>query len=297
MKKDWIVRDLLNTSYNYLKDKKIESPRLCAELLLCHALKMDRLRLYMDMEKPLTQKEISLYRKLVRRRIKGEPLYYIIGKREFWSLKFKVTPDVMIPRVETEHLVECAIEKYRKSKWKDQEIVSFMDIGVGCGNISISLLTELPNCHFYCTDISLNALKIARQNAKAHNVYERMNLILGDLFPSIRSTQNLFHIIVSNPPYIPTDHIPKLSREIREWEPRIALDGGKDGLRFIYRIISQAHHYLNPQGWLIMEIGYDQSKKVYDIAVRSAKYSKIEISKDLSGIARVVMLQKMGLKT
>lgn len=223
-----------------------------------------------------------MFQNLITRRINGEPVSYIIGRKEFWSLPFKVNPAVMIPRPETETLVEVALKIFSPCSSP-----SILEIGTGSGAISITLATELPQASISAIDISPEALSAAKENAFSHGM-RSIRFIEGNLFEPLEGERTPFDLIISNPPYIPTNEIPHLPPGIRDYEPAIAFDGGADGLTFYRAIVQKAPDYLKPGGYLLLEAGTGQGHDVAKIMVETKKFSLPEIIKDLSGIERVV---------
>ncbi len=257
-----------------------------AEYLLSFVLKAKRHELFTGSERVMTEKEIDEYEGFIKRKTLREPSQYITGETEFRGLSFKVTPQVLIPRPETELLVEEAVNILKGLKSKGIVI----DLCTGSGCIATSIAKELDNVLVYAVDISKEALKVAGINAARHNVGSRVKFMEGDLFTPLAGLglKGKADIIVSNPPYISKDEIEKLPPEIKDFEPVQALQGGADGLEFIRRIIIGSPEYLTPGGYLIMEIGWNESPAVKEIILKSWAYGDIEIKKDLSGIERVV---------
>ena len=232
----WTIRELLKVTADYLQEKTIESPRLNAEVLLAHELQVDRLKLYLNLDQPLSKKEISGYRSLIKRRLQRCPLQYITGIQEFWSLDFHVNPDVLIPRPESELLIEQAILQ-TKLLQNENYAPKVLDLGTGCGSLSIAFAKEISRAQVWATDISEGALNVARLNAERHNVSNKINLIQGDLWIPLENKGLSFDFILSNPPYIAPEEYPDLSPEVRLFEPRLALDGLKDGMEQICKYI------------------------------------------------------------
>ena len=288
----WIIKDLLAVTAEYLKEKKIESPRLCAEILLAHQLKTSRIKLYLDFDKPLNEKDISEYRDLVKRRLKREPVQYITGKQEFWSMEFMVGPQVLIPRPETEILVEQAISILPQAKNEPGSDTTLLDLGTGSGAIAVSLAHELQHIDIWASDVSGEALKMAGVNALKHGVDARIRFIEGDLFTPLKDISQPFDVIVSNPPYIPSEEYNELPAEVGQYEPKCALDGGKGGLSFIEKIILEAKDYLKPGGWLLMEMAPFQTARAMDMVEQSGFYGEKKVVKDYSRKERVVMAQR-----
>lgn len=282
--KQWTVGEVLQWTAKFFADKGIDNPRLDAEVLLAHVLKTDRLRLYVDFHKPLQPEELSVYRMLIKQRTQRIPVAYLTGSREFMGLPFLVSPSVLIPRPDTEILVEALLERIDA-----ENKVRIVDIGSGSGAIIISLLRKLTNAQGVAVDISQEALNVVRNNAGQLGVAERLCLIHGDLLKSL--LEEKFDIIVSNPPYIPTEEIAGLEQEVHK-EPILALDGGPDGLNFYRAIVEQSREVLLPRGLLAFEVGVNQAEQVAALLKQTDQFAKIEIIKDYGGIDRVVIGQK-----
>ncbi len=250
---------------------------------------MDRVGLYTHFDQPLRADELACFRELIQRRLKREPLAYIIGRREFWSLDLKVNRTVLIPRPETELLVSEGLKTpaCRASK----ETCRILDIGTGSGAVAIALAKEIPSASFVATDTSPEALSVAEENARTHDVIERIDFRKGDLFHPLRPGEK-FDLIVTNPPYIPQARISSLEPEIRDYEPRVALDGGPDGLDFYRRVLPGVDGFLEPEGWFLAEIGAEQDEDVLRIARRNAALNSFEFAKDLAGTKRVFKARK-----
>lgn len=277
------VLELLTLSDDYLKKKGISSSRLNAELLLADILKCKRLDLYLNYDKPLKTKEIDEYREYIRRRSKFEPLQYIVGNVEFYGYEFFVTKDVLIPRQETESLIEIVIQEC-----KDIAEPVILDIGTGSGNIAITLLHELKNANVVAIDISENALDVARNNAKKHKVGDRIQFLQYDLMTQSNSIDNRFHVIVSNPPYVSNVEYDGLQKEIVGYEPKFAVTDNYDGFSFYKSIAQKAKDYFMDRGKIIVEVGAEQAEDVKKIFAEQ-NLSDIRSEKDLLGIERVVV--------
>jgi len=303
------IRDILNWAAEYLKSLNIPSDRLDSEVLLSFILNKDRTYLYTNSEKPILPEEHKKFKELIERRGRREPLSYITGEKEFWSLKFKVSRDTLIPRPETEILVQAVLDIIKYPSPPPLPIgerikvrgIKILDIGTGSGNVAVSIAKESPESHVFTVDKSNSALSVAKENAIIHNVAGRITFLKGDLCipfnppspPFVKGgKEGLFDIIVSNPPYIPTGDIEGLMPEVRDWEPRWALDGGKDGLEIVRKIIKDAPLFLKSKGFLAMEIGFGQSEEVSRIISETDKFHNIKTIKDLSGIERVVTAWK-----
>lgn len=283
MSESWTLLKLLRWMTGYFTDKGIDNPRLDAELLLAHQFGLDRLGLYLNYDRPLTAPELDTIRPLVQRRGRREPLQYLLGSTEFWSLPFEVTAAVLVPRADTEVLVEEALKRCDTDG-------TLLDIGTGSGAILISLLKELPKWQGVGMDISPAALKVAQRNLDAHLLAERGQLLEGDL---AELPQQRFELIVSNPPYIPTAQWDELMPEVRDYEPPLALLGGADGLDCYRKLIAQVGACLNPGGWLLVEIGADQGDAVTALFTASG-LTEVFLRHDYGGNPRVVGGQRNG---
>jgi release factor glutamine methyltransferase len=252
------ILELLNWSTAYLREHDIENPRLNAELLLARSLNLSREGLYVCLNRPLKEEDREKLERVNKRRISGEPLQYLLGHQEFWSIDFKVDPRVLIPRPETELLVEQALLILCDSSLEKPLYV--LEIGTGSGAIAISLAKELRNILVVATDISREALLLARENAKSAAVLHQIEFIHGDLFGPFQPLQEKgpFGLILSNPPYVARSEIQGLAREVKDYEPMVALDGGEDGMEFYRRITLEAPSYLRKGEWLLLEVGEGQ---------------------------------------
>jgi len=284
----WTIRELLKVTTDYLSEKDISSPRLNAEVLLAYQLQIDRLRLYLNLDKPLTEKEISGYRALIKRRVERCPLQYITGTQEFWSLDFTVNRNVLIPRPETEILVEQALGILKKSSFNNDRPM-ILDLCTGSGVIAIVLAKELPQSRIWAADISSQAIEVANLNAERHNVSDRIQFRQGDLLSSVDELS--FDMIVCNPPYVAIEEYPQLPKEVRDYEPRIALDGKKGGMFFIEKILQHAMDYLVSGGWILMEMAPLQTQHVIEYIACFKEYTNSRRIKDYGGYYRVVTAQ------
>jgi release factor glutamine methyltransferase len=284
--------ELLQWSTNTLKDHQIENPRLNAELLLAHSLNLNREELYVRLHRELREGEKEALERLIQRRISGEPLQYILGRQEFWSINFKVDPRVLIPRPETELLVEQSLSILSEKTFEQNP--SVLEIGTGSGAIAIALAKEVKNIFLVATDISRDALILAKENAKSAGVQDQIQFVNGDLLGPFRSSKQreVFDLILSNPPYIIRSEIGSLAKEVRDYEPVVALDGGEDGLEFYRRLISQALSYLRKGGWFLLEVGQGQAERVAKQIQGSGTFLEPQILPDLAGIERVVKAQR-----
>lgn len=272
----WTIRRVLDWTKGYLTEKGVENARLETEWLLSAALGLDRVGIYVNFDKPLNADELSVVRGLVARRAKREPLQYILGTQEFCGLDFVVTPAVLIPRHDTEVLVEEALRRAPHA-------ATVLDIGVGSGCIAVALAKQLPDAQVWGVEQSPAAIAVTQRNAERHGV--RVTLFEGSLFEPFADQR--FDLIVSNPPYIPTADLETLQPEVREYEPRAALDGGPDGLDFYRIIVPAAPEHLNPGGWLMVELGIGQAEAVLRM-FGQAGFGDCFTAKDPNGIDRVV---------
>jgi release factor glutamine methyltransferase len=294
--------ELINDAERRLTKAGIDTPRLDAEVLLAQATGMKRVDLYTNRGTVPPEAAQKLFEEMIRRRLENCPVAYITGVREFWSMPIRVTADVLIPRPESELIVERALEIIRTGEQGSgtKREINILDLGTGSGCIAAALAKELPHARLTVTDVSAEALDVARTNLTFAG--ERVEFRCGDLFdalsrdpsdPGSRITgHGLFDLIATNPPYIPNGHEPMLGREITEHEPRVALYGGKSGLDFAGRIIEDASRFLKPGGWVVMEMGLGQAEKLEAMAREFGGYADVVISRDLAGIERVISLWK-----
>jgi release factor glutamine methyltransferase len=276
----WTTLKVLTWTKEFLLSKGIVNARLEAEWLLCAVTGLDRVGLYLQYDKPLNESELAEYRSKVARRAKREPLQHILGSQEFCGLEYEVTADVLIPRHDTEVLVSEAFTRH-------PDAATILDIGTGSGCIAISLQKLFTNAIVTATDISAAALIVARRNAERHGV--DIEFLAGSLFSPVSDRR--FDLIVSNPPYIPSADIESLDREVRDFDPRTALDGGKDGLDIYRELIPASRDYLHPGGWLLVEIGVGQAEAVTQMFRTTGCFGEPHVFRDTSGIDRVVGAQ------
>ena len=286
----WTIFKSLFWAETYLNKFKTPNAKIDAEYLLAHILNCKRQELYLNSERELSNDEINIFKGFVQRRSKREPIQYIIGEEEFRGFIFKVTRDVLIPRPETELLVEEAVKIASGLQPPAPEQLTIIDLCTGSGCIAVSAAKEITESRLYATDISEKALAVARENAKKHCVENKITFLQGSFFEPLKDKglEGKIDIMLSNPPYVSKKDMEKLQPEIKEYEPPIALYGGEDGLDSYGTIIPQALPYLKKGGYLILEIGYGQAEGVKELFAQHPAYSKIEIIKDLSGIERVV---------
>lgn len=285
----WTVGKILKWTENYFKEKGVETPRLDAEVLLAKVLKRERIYLYVHFDEPLQPDELASFREMIKKRVAHMPVAYILGEKEFMGLKFKVTPATLVPRPDTEILVQRAVELLRAKKADDSE-VRFADIGTGSGAICLSVLNFVPNTVADTVDISEAARKVAEKNAAALELTERIQFFTGDLLKPI--VGKVYDAILSNPPYIKEADIRSLAPEVATQEPMTALAGGKDGLDFYRRLCFEAPAMLKAGGFMAFEVGKGQAGEVAALAAANALIAKTEIIKDYAGIERVVVAWK-----
>ncbi len=283
----YTIKDLLTLTTGYFSEIGIESPRLDAEVLLAHILGVDRIDLYVNYDRPLNKSEVDAYRRAVAERGRRRPVAYITGKREFMSLSFHVGEGVLIPRPETEILVEAVSERL-KARGIAQPYI--LDLGTGSGCIAVTLAKEFPMGKVWAIDISPDALKVAKTNSIEHGVSDRITFLQGDLFVPLASLHEkiTFDVLISNPPYIPSRDLVALAPEIREYEPQVALDGGESGLVYYERILMEGPGYLKPGGIMGLEVGAGQGQALHDKAM--VFFKEVEMIRDYSGIERVLLL-------
>lgn len=273
------VREGLSEAVDELSAEPIGSPRMAAETLMMHVLGRDRAFVIAHPEHQLSEAQAAAFREAVTRRASGIPLQYITGHQEFWGLEIKVSPAVLIPRPETEHLVEAAVAKARELKWEKPRIV---DVGTGSGCIALAIKSELPEAEVHAVDISWEALAVAQENAERLKLYVEFGQ--SDLLSDFRETK--FDMIVSNPPYVGRSEWEKVQKEVREHEPDVAVFAGERGIEIYKRLIPEARAALKPGGWLMMEIGYSMEAAVLDLM---AGWEEVASMPDLQGIPRVVV--------
>ena len=281
-----IVYDILNESAKTLEAAGIPSARLEAEILLSFCIGCDRLEFLKNPEIQLDQTQLTAFKKLINRRLRWEPVAYIIGRKNFWTFSLEVNKDVLIPRPDTEVIVE---EILNISKKTVSTRIKILDIGTGSGAIAIALACEIPHASVMATDISLTALDVARRNACSLGIQNQIDFRQGDLLEPVKG---IFDIIASNPPYIGAQEYEELPEGVRAFEPREALLAGKSGLEFYEKLIYQAEGYLEKNGWLLLEIGARQEKDVRRIMETSGFYNNIEIRRDYAGLPRVIKARR-----
>ncbi|MBL9038866.1 MAG: peptide chain release factor N(5)-glutamine methyltransferase [Archangium sp.] len=276
----WTVRKVLEWTRGHFEKQAIDAPRLTAERLLGHVIQRTRVQIYTELDRPLHKDELATYRALIQRRLAGEPTQYLMGATEFYGRRFLVDARVLIPRPETELLVEAVLRALPVDAPS-----RVLDLCTGSGCIAVSIAAERPQASVWAVDLMPNALEVARLNAEALGVGARVSFLHGDLFAPV-PVDARFDVIVSNPPYVKTGELPTLQREVR-MEPRAALDGGDDGLTLIRRIADHALKALKPGGLLALEIGEDQGQSVPELLVRAGCH-EVRLEKDLERRDRLV---------
>jgi release factor glutamine methyltransferase len=285
---DWTILKLLQWTTTYFKEHGIESARIDAELLLAFALGLERIDLYLRYDQPLNPDELTRFRTMVKRRVAREPVAYILGAKEFWELEMAVGPEVLIPRPETECLVEAVLDFLKNEN--GPEAPRFLDLGTGSGAIAMALARSCPTAQVVALYRSCAALALADRNRRRHHLEDRVDLVAGDWLAPFSDAKARFDVVVSNPPYIPSGQIDGLQPEIVRYEPRAALDGGPDGLDCLTLIIGAAPALLSPGGAVFLEIGHDQFPSVQRLATESGAYRDVACRPDYSGLDRVACL-------
>jgi release factor glutamine methyltransferase len=329
--KTWTILELLRWTAAYFKEKEVPEARTSAEVLLAHTLGLSRLDLYLRHDQPLTPDELARFKTLVKRRGTGEPVAYLTGHKEFWSLDFKVTPAVLVPRPETETLVEAVLEVMKdfggggqgaephlQSSPKPPPPTPYrglggelegrvgelrspspplnskswgLEVGTGSGALVVSLARELPGMTWVAADISAAALEVARQNARRHQVAERIHFLRSDLLSAIRPGARLA-LLVANLPYVTRTEWEKLPQGIFAFEPRVAIVGGEDGLDWLRPLAREAHNYLAPAGWLALEMDPGQTEPIKRILEETQAYDRLEVIQDYHHVERVVRARR-----
>jgi len=278
---EWTVRRVLEWTKGYLRRGGVKQARFEAEMLLAHALGVERLELYLHPERVLTAEERARFRELIKQRREGKPLQYLLGEVEFMGLKLRVNEQVLIPRPETEELVELILKEMGdEGRGRELEV---LDLGTGSGAIALALAKLLPRARVTAVDISPGALRLAEENAKRNGLEGQVRFLLSDWFSRVEGE---FDLIVANPPYVAREEVKTLPREVREHEPPLAWDGGREGLEALRRIIAAAPRYLRPGGRLYLEIGAAQGEKVRRLVLATGAFDGLEVFLDLGGRER-----------
>ncbi len=291
-----LMQEALENWVSYLETRKVESPRLSAELIVAHAISQPRANVLANPDRKLTNSEETTIEVLMRRRGKHEPIPYIIEEVEFYSIPFVIKPGIFIPRPETETLVDATLEIAKNIK----EEPKIYEMGTGCGNVIIALALNMDEGEFWASDISSNAVQVANLNVRQHDLQNYVDILEGTLFSPLRKELTTeFDIIVSNPPYVKSNEIPKLSPQIKDFEPVVALDGGRDGMNFIKSILDGAAPILKPGGYILLEGDPSIMPAIRSEVQRRSYYEDFRIHKDASGKERVAQFRtktkKIGL--
>ena len=296
MVEEFTISSLLQKGIDILGEGDYFNPLLDAQILLMHILKVDKLYLYTNSKDPVDERAVEEFLELINLRQKRYPIQYILGKQEFMGLDFKVREGVLVPRPDTEVLVEKIIDIVEDGYFKKNtnENINIVDIGTGSGAITLSLAHFLKNTFVYSVDISETALGVAKENAKLHDLSDRVKFLKGSLLDPLddENLKGKVDILVSNPPYIPSKVIEELQVEVSTYEPKLALDGGEDGLDFYREIINKSDDFLAETSIIAFEIGHDQGKTIKDLLRENGKFDKISVICDLSGTDRVVIGEK-----
>lgn len=288
MSDTWTILKVLEWTTSRFDRAGIPSSRLEAQVLLSHILACNRMQLYTSFDKPLAAEELTAYRRLIQRRLAGEPVAYLVGEQEFWSLPFHVEAAVLIPRRDTETVIEVILDQVADRKAP----LRIADIATGSGAIGVTLARELSAATVVLTDVSADAARVAADNAARNGVGERVEVRTGDLLAPVAGDAP-FDILVSNPPYIPSADIAGLSPEVR-CEPRLALDGGPDGLDLVRRIVAGAGDRVKPGGLLVLEHGFDQAEQVARLTAAAGGFEAARMRQDLGGNPRVTYARRLG---
>jgi len=286
------VGALLRRAVADLQRGGIAEPQPSAEVLLADLLDVPRPALFLECDRILSAPQCDTYAVRIRRRLQGEPVQYIVGQQEFWSLSFAVNAAVLVPRPETELLVECGVRHARQWAARYATAVQVLDVGTGSGNIALSFAHTVPESRVWGIDISWQALRVARANAQCHGVESRVEWIQGDLLTPIRDGMPRFALCVANLPYVTTAEWAQLPRDIKAYEPALALRGGTDGLDLIRRLIVMSSAVLARGGMLALEVGWQQAEAVMDALRRQDAFTEVGVERDFAGIDRVVWARK-----
>jgi release factor glutamine methyltransferase len=294
MPEAWTVRRILEWTTTYFTRKNVHAPRLSAELLLAHVLGAPRIRLYTDYERVLAEQQLAAMRALVQRAVEEEPIEYLTGRAHFFNLEFEVTRDVLIPRPDTETLVENVLQLARNQAGFEAPRV--LDLCTGSGCVAAAVAHRLKAATVVATDVSPAAVEVARRNVQRLGLGDRVVVEQGDLFAPLAAMADTqpFHLVVANPPYIATAKVRELDRSVREYEPMVALDGGPDGLNFHRRILEGAPPRLIPGGRVFLEIAFDQGDAAREVAAGYGQFDDVRVLKDYGGNDRVLTARRVG---
>jgi release factor glutamine methyltransferase len=284
----WTIARLLEWTTDFFAKAAADSPRLDAEVLLAEAMKCPRIQLYTQFDQVPPQPVIDQFRQWVKRRAAGEPVAYIVGHREFYSLRFQVNPDVLIPRPETEHVVIAALEAAKTIRDRPLRV---LDLGTGSGCIAITLAKYLGDCRIAASDVSVPALEVAKLNADTHLVSDKIRFLQGNLYEALPAGSGAVHLIVSNPPYIGTEEVGTLDQQVRSHEPEIALFAGPKGTSVIERLVADASKHLLPEGYLIFEISPFIADACIEL-IEASGLTLVSVNKDIGNLRRVVVAKR-----
>ena len=288
----WTVKKLLEWTAGFLGRKAVDSPRLAAEMLLGHVLSLPRIQLYARFDRELEAAELARFRDLVKRAGEHEPVQYLVGVAHFYNLEFRVTRDVLIPRPDTETLVENVVGTLKiAADPAAAGATRVLDLCTGSGCVAVALARQLPSANVVAVDISAAAVAVARGNVEKLEVAGRVDVREGDLFAAVAG-EPPFDVIVANPPYIPSGDIAALDRNVRDYEPRLALDGGGDGLDFHRRILADALRHLTDGGRVFIEMQFDQGPRLKELAESSGAWGEVRVLRDFEGRGRVLSVRK-----
>ncbi len=288
--KRWTTIELIKWTTGYFESKGLSSPRVDAEILLAWVLECERMDLYTRWDRPVSEDERDRFRDTVRRRASGEPVQYITGEQPFHDLKVRVDRRVLIPRPETEWLVERLFETVQPSG--SEKPCKVLDVGTGSGAIACALASGWPMATVWAVDVSRGALDLARVNAETAGVAERLHFLEGDLLQPVAEKTSFFDIVVANLPYIPSPSMKSLPREVRDFEPTLALDGGDDGFRYAGRMLEEVAMLTAPFGWLALELDHTTMPLAVEVLKRSGDWETVRAENDLTDKPRAVFAQK-----
>ncbi len=280
-KASWTLMKVLDWTRGHFEAKGIDNPRLDAELILAHVLKMQRVMLYARFDQPLQSSELEQIRTMVARRARHEPMAYLLGSKEFWSVELGIGPGVLIPRPDTETLIEVCLKRMDK-----EQITAVADVGTGSGAIALALGKECPNASVYGLEVSSEAREIATRNTKKNALSDRVQIVESNLLSGLKPENLPLDILAANLPYIPSEDMAGLMEDVRNFEPHLALDGGPDGLDLIRALIQEAPKVLRPGGLIALEAGHEQIETIGEL-LGQAGFGQIELSRDLADLLRV----------
>jgi release factor glutamine methyltransferase len=288
----WTLKRVLDWTTSHFERKQLDSPRLCAELILAHTLGCQRIRLYTDLNRPLIDDELNRIRDLVRRAGEHEPIQYLTGVAHFYGLEVAVTPDVLIPRPETETLVEKAIDLLKRQGKLEPRV---LDLCTGSGCIACAVASGVPSAWVVAVDLSLRAVDVARRNVERLKLSSRIDVLCGDLLAPLNDLpdKRAFDLLLTNPPYIRSSEIATLDRNVRDYEPHLALDGGEDGLKPLRRILDETGDWLAPGGYALIEIAFDQAERALWIVSQRPAWTDASVINDLGRRPRVLVVRKV----